>query len=88
MQAHKDLCIIYGDKQAYYNRPEVWEEVQRNYLQLIEDFPHAGMYLLWFAEVAWQAERYQVAQQYFQLALRREPDNPVIQRRAKQFLEQ
>ncbi|PSF35031.1 hypothetical protein C7H19_17975 [Aphanothece hegewaldii CCALA 016] len=84
-QAHEDLCRNYPNKQYYYNQPQVWNEVEKNYLRLIKDFPRAGWYPLWFAEVAKIAKKDQLARQYFKMAISREPNNPEIKRRASKY---
>ncbi|GFE71396.1 DUF4034 domain-containing protein [Chroococcus sp. FPU101] len=84
-QAHQDLCAYYSNKQYYYNQPQVWNEIEKNYLRLIKDFPRAGWYPLWFAEVAKIAGKDQLARQYFKMAITREPNNPEIKRRASRY---
>jgi len=53
-------------------------------MRLIEDFPDAGWYPLWFAEVAEKAGRPDLAFQYFQMAQEREPSNLKRLQRIKQ----
>lgn len=84
-QAHQSLCLRYPNKRRYYNREDVWRDIEDSYMRLIEDFPQAGWYPFWFAEVAKEAGRDEVAAQYFRMAQEREPDNPQLLRRIRQY---
>lgn len=72
-KAHEELCTQYPDRSEYYNRPEVWADIEKSYLQVIEDFPEAKAFPGWFASVAFEAKRFDIAKQYFQVALDRDP---------------
>lgn len=80
-QSHKSLAKRSLSKRLYYNRADVWRDLETNYMRLIEDFPQAGWYALWFAETAQDAGRQEIAEQYFKLAQEREPDNPELLQR-------
>ena len=79
-QAHRNLSKKYPSKKDYYNRQDVWADISQNYTRLIEDFPDAGMYAAWFAEVAAQAGKNELAQQNLKIALEREPNHSEVQR--------
>lgn len=84
-QAHSGLSVMYPDKQQYYNRPDVWHDIETNFERIIENFPCSGVYPLWYAEIAKDAGRYELAREYYNLALRIEPNNPKIKNRAWEF---
>ena len=63
------------DRGAYYSHRDVWNDLETNYTRLIEDFPQAGWYPLWFSQVAEEAGRDSVAWHYYNLAAAREPNN-------------
>lgn len=85
IQAHRSLSKKYPNKKDYYNRKDVWADVVQNYTRLVEDFPEAGMYAAWFAEVAAQTGRGDLAQQNIKIALEREPNHPGVQRISAQI---
>lgn len=83
IQGHKNLGFHYRDRSAYYRRPGVWPEIQENYQVLLEDFPDAGLYALWFSEAAQEAGHENLSRRYAAEALQREPHHPAIQARAR-----
>ena len=83
-QMHKELSYQYPSRQEYYNRKEVWNDIETNYLRIITDFPQAGWYPLWYAEAAKEAGKDNIAAQYFEMARTREPNNPEIADRIQQ----
>lgn len=85
-QAHQDLSKYGGrNRRQYYNQPQVWNEIEQNFLRLIEDFPRSGIYCLWFAEMAEDAGKEKIAMKYYALALEREPNNSTIQKKVLEF---
>ncbi len=82
VQAHERLSTFYPDRKAYYNRPEVWTEIEENYQKVLTDFPQAGMYAMQYARTARKAGKDDLSRKYAHLALKREPNNPIIQQMA------
>ncbi|MGL5079182.1 MAG: hypothetical protein ACRDBG_25560, partial [Waterburya sp.] len=77
--AHQGLCG-YSDlnKKDYYNRPEVWQEIQTNYDRLITELPESGYYAFEYAELARKIGREDIAQYNYNVAWEREANHPVI----------
>ncbi|MEM7590301.1 MAG: DUF4034 domain-containing protein [Cyanobacteria bacterium P01_A01_bin.83] len=86
-QAHNRLCNYRRScqKSKYYSEPLVWQDIEKSYLRLIEDFPRSGVYPYWFAKKAKQAGKTKIARQYYELAIRREPHNKLIRSKAKLY---
>lgn len=86
-QAHDNLCNYERNcnKSEYYQQPLVWQDIEDSYLRLIEDFPRSGVYAYWFAKKARRAGKTKIARKYYEMALRREPDNKLIRSKQKQF---
>lgn len=83
-QTHENITKK-NNRKDYYNQPRIWNEIKQSYLKLIEDFPESGMYPLWFAEMAEDAGKEIIAQRYYALALEREPQNTLIQKKVAKF---
>ena len=86
-QAHNGICNYRRDcqKSQYFKEPKVWQDIETSYLHLIEDFPQSGVYAYWFAKNARKAGKTKIARQYYELALRREPNNKMIKSKADLF---
>jgi hypothetical protein len=77
--AHRGLCAYYDlNKKDYYNRPEVWQEIQASYERLIRELPESGYYAFEYAELARKIGREDIAQYNYNVAWEQEADHPVI----------
>ena len=81
-QAHRanELFHRYPDRREYLNRVNVWADIEQSLTRVIEDFPKAGLYPALYAELAYFADKDDIAQTYIKIALEREPNHPEIQR--------
>ena len=76
---HDDLGNYGGNKRTrYLKQPEVWADIEFAYTRLIEDFPKGGLYPAWYAETAADIGKYDIAREYIQVALEREPNHPKV----------
>ena len=62
----------------YMKQPQVWADLEYAYTRLIDDFPNAGLYPAWYAELAMDSGRHNIAKKYIQIALEQEPNHPKI----------
>ena len=83
------VCGYYPkrSKCEYYNEPFIWQDIEESYLRLIKDFPYSGVYAYWFARIAKQAGKTEIAKKYYKLAIEQEPNNKLIQSKAKIYLQ-
>jgi tetratricopeptide (TPR) repeat protein len=85
--AYSGLCASSGlNRQEYFNRPEVWQEIQASYDRLIKEFPESGYYAFQYAQLARQTGREDIAQYNYNLAWEREPNHPLINRELSRFV--
>ena len=77
-QAHRALRHKYPNSREYYNRKEVWSDIESSFARIIRDFPRAGLYPAWYAELAFYAHKDDIAEKYIDIALSREPNNKNI----------
>jgi hypothetical protein len=78
--AHASIAQRNISNKTYYNRPDVWADIEASYTRLIEDFPATAIYPAQYAEVAADVGNFNLAQRMIQIAQAREPNHPVVQR--------
>jgi len=85
--AHEEKAWnISKEERAYYRRPEVWAEVQSIYERLLQRFPESGWYAVEYARILCYAGRCDEGRRYYDIALKRDPNNPdVLHERGRFF---
>lgn len=63
----------------YLNKPEVWTEIQENSERVMAAYPQEGIYAGWYAYLAHQAGRSEIARKYSQVAISRDASSAELQ---------
>ncbi len=85
--AHEEKAwSISKQERKYYQKPEIWAEVQSVYERLLQRFPESGWYAVEYARVLCYAGRCDEGRRYYDIALKRDPNNPdVLHERGRFF---
>lgn len=63
----------------YLNKPEIWTEIEENTERVMAAYPKEGIYAGWYAYLAHQAGRSDIARKYSQIAISRDASSAELQ---------
>jgi tetratricopeptide (TPR) repeat protein len=77
-----------SDDEQYLTRPEVWSEIHGVYELLLREFPQSGLWASEFAGLARRAGRLEEARKYYDLAVKRDPEEFEVRYERGRFFEE